>query len=430
MLAGIIVLINIHRNSIHWQETYLPDDVNPYGTKIIFELLQHARQGQTFVKVKDSISKKLPDISIDNKDSYVYIGLDYHADSADVASLLQFVSKGNNAFIICSNQDHLLLDSLTMISNSNQEDIELDDDEVWVDHEDIHSTQQNTYSVEDTSISLHLTDVKRILNPTTIKYKNNFKTSIHSWNYFSDRLRTLEEAPVEILGSFDENYVNFIKLRFGKGEFYFHSTPMSFTNIHMLNDTTMHYCREALSSIGDGTIFWDEENRNYDWKAASQSNRELHKPEEGPLEFILSEPSLRKAWYLLMLAAILYLIFGAKRKQRVLRTMTIQQNTSIEYAEVISRMFLNQKDHKKLILMKMDLLKSHIRDRFNVRLPIQMKDETDVLYLEISQKSAVPFDQVKSIFEKHKYLASIVFVGTSEMVSFHKEIEAFYETCK
>ncbi len=186
----------------------------------------------------------------------------------------------------------------------------------------------------------------------------------------------------------------------------------------MINDTTMNYCRDALSYIGDGTIYWDEENRTYDYKASNHhsNGNNLSKPSEGPLEFILSEPALRTAWYLILAGTILYLMFGAKRKQRIVAAMENMENTSIEYAEVISQMFMKQKDHKKLILMKMDLFKSFLRDRFRIKLPANPQDENEELYKEIALKSNIREEQVKDIFDQYKYLSTIMQVETAEML--------------
>lgn len=194
----------------------------------------------------------------------------------------------------------------------------------------------------------------------------------------------------------------------------------------------MNYCRDALSYLGNGNIYWDEENRTYDYKAAnhpSQANTPS-KPSEGPLEFILSEPALKTAWYLILSATILYLMFGAKRKQRIVEPMENMENTSIEYAEVISQMFMKQKDHKKLVSMKMDLFKSFLRDRFRIKLPQKRSDESDVLFNEIATKSNIPANYVRDIFENYHYLDTIVEVETAEMLSFHHKLEHFYNNCK
>ncbi|MBL0316325.1 MAG: hypothetical protein IPP69_11295 [Flavobacteriales bacterium] len=106
------------------------------------------------------------------------------------------------------------------------------------------------------------------------------------------------------------------------------------------------------------------------------------------------------------------------------------ENTSIEYAEVISQMFMNQQDHKKLVRMKMDMLKSFIRDRYGIRLPLQMIEEDETLYESISQKSSIPKDLIQNIFEKHKILSSIVTVDTREMLEFHQLTEKFYSLSK
>ncbi len=434
-LSAIIVVLSLNQNKTNWKLSYHPEDSNPYGTKILFDLLQNVRKGQPFVLIKDSTHKNLPIQPSDKKDSYVFIGNNYYADSSDIAALLHFVSNGNNAIIICANHDHRLLDTLSKVIYEDDLDLEgneeLEDTNEYAEMSPVVFPDQRMYSVMDTSITLHLATNDNNVHPSAISYQYNFEPILNQWSYFSDALLTFDNRPFDIYGSFDENYVNFIGMKYGSGEIYFHSSPIVFTNLYMLEDTAMAYCRSSLAFMGDGSIYWDEENRDYHHLTSNQNSAFSHnKPQEGPLEFILSEPALQKAWYLLIFTTILYLVFGAKRKQRVIKSVSHPENTSIEYAEVLSRMFLKQKDHKKLILMKMELYKAFVRDRFNIRLPTHMRDENEILYTEISQRSGVSFAITKSIFEGHKYLSSIVIVGTSEMVQFHKQLEAFYKTCK
>lgn len=459
VLVGIIVVAALLTNQHSWAETYEPDDDNPYGSQVLFTLLKTARSNQHFIEISDSTFKDLPINPTDEVDSYLFIGNNFYADSSDVNRLLEFVSEGNSAFIITSEASHLIADSLLRVANlemtvdstnyiyqedtlfeedyyeeaeeSNYEENNYEEFEQVVAYENSQKKQiANSYT--DTTAKISLSEFKngKAYYDVVKKYKD--KKRLTEWVHFEDNLTTYNGDSVKILGRLEKNYSNYISFSYGKGQIYLHTTPIVFSNYYMINDTTMNYCRDALSYLGKGYVYWDEENRTYDYKASNHpsSQNNLTKPNEGPLEFILSEPGLRMAWYILLVGTVLYLMFGAKRKQRIIEPMENMENTSIEYAEVISQMFMKQSDHKKLISMKMVLFKSFLRDRFKIKLPTKMEDETDRLYSEISHKSDVKVEHVKNIFENYKYLSSIVTVETNEMLSFHQKLEHFYNNCK
>lgn len=459
VLVAIIVVAALLTNQRSWAETYEPDDDNPYGSQILFTLLKTARSNQHFIEISDSTFKDLPIDPTDEIDSYLFIGNNFYADSNDVNRLLQFVSEGNAAFIITTEASHLIADSLLRVTNhevpvvdsteyiyqedavyeedyeetdnSNYSDDDYDEFEQVVAHENSKKKQiANSYT--DTTAKISLAEFKngKAYYEVVKKYKD--KKRLTEWVHFEDNLTTYNGDSVKILGRLEKNYCNYITFSYGKGQIYLHTTPVVFSNYYMINDTTMNYCRDALSYLGKGNVYWDEENRNYDYKASNHHSNQnnLTKPNEGPLEFILSEPGLRMAWYIILGGTILYLMFGAKRKQRIVEPMENMENTSIEYAEVISQMFMKQSDHKKLISMKMELFKSFLRDRFKIRLPTKMEDETEKLYSEIVYKSDVKTEHIKNIFENYKYLSSIVTVETDEMLSFHQKLEYFYNNCK
>ncbi len=429
LLVGIIVYFSLNSNRVKWAETYAPDDEMPYGTSVIYNLMQNVRSEQQFTLIKDSTHEELPTDPTGKKDSYIFIGQTLYADSADVKKLLDFVEAGNNAFVISNQPASLLFDTLFQAA------VDQYDDEIGMYEGDDYYydsyANKRIYYVQDSSISLYLQDPQFANSSCELSKKYNFETVMNSWAYFKDGLLSRYGKPAELIGGFDEGYANYIRIKYGKGEFYFHSTPLVFTNYSMLNDTTMRHSRDALAYLGDGHVYWDEDNRDYDTGGISKNkNEQPDKPSEGPMEFILSEPSLRAGWYLLIFTVLLYLFFGAKRKQRIIANQEKMDNTSIEYAQVLSQMFMKQKDHRKLVLMKMELFKAQVRDRYGIRLPLKKEEENTALFLEIASKSGISQERVRNIFENHNVHLSMDTVNSEEMLTFHQMLEYYYLHCK
>lgn len=439
ILTLLIVIVSAFFNrNYSWIESYEPDDSNPYGTKVLYTLLKKSRSQQNLIKITDSTYKDLPINNSKRVDSYIYIGSKFYADSSDVEQIKKFVEAGNKAFIITPNPNRMIADSLLLAQRDNEgkDEYNYEDEDGELYGEILSPIAEQAYiqpriikSYTDTSSVLGLKEFNNGNPYLSIGLRFRDKKRVSEWYYFPASLKTRDGKDVITLGTIEGSYPNYIRFAYGKGYFYLHTTPLAFTNYYMINDTTMNYCRDALSYLGDGNIYWDEENRSYH-PSAVPSNAPLSKPGEGPLEFILSEQGLRQAWYLLLVGTILYLMFGAKRKQRIIPVMENMENTSIEYAEVISQMFMKQKDHKKLAQMKMELFKSFLKERFRIKLSPSSTEITASSIEEISQKSNIPIEKVKDIFDQFEILNISSEVRTEQLLTFHKKLEQFYTLCK
>ncbi|MFN0032065.1 MAG: DUF4350 domain-containing protein [Flavobacteriales bacterium] len=466
-IIGLLVVFYLFSGERYrWNESYKPYDDQPYGTMVFYRLMRDVRSGQQFVMVKDSAFKELPADPTTEVDNYVYIGHQFFPNEDDTRRLLEFVAAGNHAYIMSDYPESSLADTLLQVMNrqpelsefeqawmkdyyENSEEESDEYDEYDEEYEDEYQEQQDesdienftqinnaslynlSFGIHDTLVSMKLNmDAASSMPAFNLSKYVHFERTTKMWQYFNDSLGTRDNKPVNIMGHFNDEYVNYIMCEHGLGKVYFHSTPLIFTNFNMVNDTAMNYCRMAMADMGKGHVYWDEDNRDYDIAQQEPSQKDLTKPDEGPMEFILSEPMLKTAWYLLLAAGLLYLMFGAKRRQRIIPSADNMENTSIEYTEVISQMFMRQSDHKKLVKMKMDLFRAYLRDRLNLKLPAAMADEDEALYLQIARKSNVTETLVKDIFEQNKYLSSIVVVETPDMLRFHHTLEKFYELCK
>jgi hypothetical protein len=451
LLATTALYMFSGSRSLTWERSYSPDDKNPYGVSILYNLMTKIRGNQEFHRVEDSLHQSLSIDPTQKVDNYIFIGRSLYADSTDTRRLLDFVRNGNRAFIFTEEPLNMVFDSLIQpgyeeyetgfFSNDEIPEEENFDQDLFEEVEEYKDTSSVQYfATEYSKRTSGFSDSAAYYSLTpepkekiyAVKYLEDFEARSFHWRHFSSGLKMRNGEAVIIKGHLGEYYPNYIECKVGSGKIVFHSSPLIFTNYHMLNDKPMNYARTVLNELGDGAIFWDEENRTFhflDKQNNSLDNNE-NPPTEGPLEFILSEPALRTAWYVMLACVALYLIFGARRKQRIIQTISGMENTSIEYTETISQMFMKEKDHSKLILLKMDLFLSFVRERYNLKISRNDTLQNDKLMAEISTRSNIPAEHVKNIFQQHIYLISLAEVKTEDMLSFHNKLEYFYSNCK
>jgi len=412
----------------NWMVQLRPDGKDPYDTHIIHELLKKVRDDQPFISIEDSLEIRLKD-STEAIDNYVFIGEDFFVDSLEIDAIKRFVQEGNRAFIFTQTRYNPLLTSIT-----SKSDIDYYLGESEFDSEYLQSQFQLRTTDTNTVAYIGVTPQQNY----TYSVYNDFKKRGWEWSYFADSLFAEERSFAEVLGHYtrpedtggeDAEYPEYICFKFGKGEIYFHCNPIRFANYYAKNDTLIPYMQAAFSHLGEGKVIWDEESRNYEY------NNKFNEgppplPNEGPLEFILSEPSLQRAWYVLLAGLILYLAFGAKRKQRVIPVMENMENTSIEYAETISQLFMKQEDHTKLVHLKIELYKSFLRERLKLLVPVHITLWNDEFIKTISQRSGIPYEKVSSLIEQCKYYQSVSGIETEKMLDFHNKLEEFYFNCK
>jgi hypothetical protein len=119
---------------------------------------------------------------------------------------------------------------------------------------------------------------------------------------------------------------------------YLHTVPVAFTNYFLLKDNNAEYISKVFSYLpakpsalfGMNIISWVEAGR-------------VH-----PLRVILTKPALKWAWYTALIGMIIFVIFHAKRRQRIIPVITPPANDSKEFVETVSRVYLNQKHHKNM----------------------------------------------------------------------------------
>jgi hypothetical protein len=470
----IAAFILATRNDVEWNPTFKPDDRQPYGTSVLKSLLENVRQGQEFVFISDSTFEQLPTNPSSSVDNYIYVGSNFYAEERDNDTLIKFLEAGNSVFISANNLNEDLIKKILRkarigdeeiiqpeiqieeyqeeIIPSDEEDLSPPPSEDNVDYYEYEEQVQDDYVVSepveyyeniDSYIATETTFEDSVFLQTRDDKKERIKLSFvfdfdtvpTDWSFFSE-FENESILDVKTEGFFTKSrnkssiqHVNFVSIPVGQGRLYLHTTPLALTNFSLLNKDHMEYARQIFQHLGKGKIYWGEDNRWYIPKRDPE-NIETDTPSEGPMEFILSEPALLSAWYTLLIGSILYMIFGVKRKQRVIPITESMQNTSIEYAEVISQLFMEQADHKKLVDLKMDMFKSNLREKYNIKLPLVLDDENEEFFKLVSIKTGTSIDLVQEIFQRYKVFSKNIIVETPEMLKFNQKIEEFYITSR
>lgn len=391
-VAAVWLLSSSDRKRYSWYESYRNDQVQPYGTSILFSLLENFFPGKALIESKSPLR------NIEKWESplnYLAVGEDIYYSQDDLWKLLEIVEQGNSALIISKYPPGSLLTAIA--------------EEVC--YENFNRTQNKP------AARLNFLD-SSLKSPQGYQVQYLIKDQVqdYQWNYY-DSLWC--DTAIVALGTLD-TLTNFVKIPYGDGDIFLHSVPLAFSNLHLLEERNLSYVERVLSYLPSADIYWDEHSKIalYD----SGGKRGMN----SPLQYVLGQPGLRWAWYIVLALVLLYLLTFSKRKQKVIPLLEANENTSIEFTEAIGELYYQQQNHHQLGLLKMRLFLEYIRNHFH----LSTNHLDQALIDKISAKSQIPRAQVMRIFDIHKRISNSTEVPEHLLIEFNSALEYFYDNCK
>ncbi len=410
ILGGLLYFNSLNKNLYDWSESYKVDSDQPYGGYAMYELMKNTFSDYQFKDI-GSLKDELPETT-DNPATYVFLGYGMYLDSIRAEKLLDFVGNGNNAFIMAR---YLPAD---FISD-------------FLAFEDCDLNYNRSYSIyNDSTVNAKLIHPK-LKNTTSFTHKYRHKTRSRNWEYINWSDYCYDEIPDYLeLGFMNDSLANFIRIPHGNGYFYLHSTPIMFSNINLIEEGKRDYVEKVLGHIEDGDIYWDKENpiggipSRID-ETGGTVNTGADLTDKTPLQFILSQRSLAWAWYLLLASGLLYLMFRAKRRQRIIPVLEPNVNTSLEFVETIGMLHWQQNDHRQLAMQQMRLFANHVNARYHI--PIKnMADVNEKMTKRLASVTDIPEVHFEKIFKEYQNIESKSAISEKELVNFHQLMEYFY----
>ncbi|MCB0431315.1 MAG: DUF4350 domain-containing protein [Flavobacteriales bacterium] len=407
VIAGVVVAVVVlfvlfirqFTPKYQWHESYDDTANQPYATKVLHEWIKK----DYTVRDVQNVTRDV-DTSACNT-SYVFIGYSYFTDSLATDRLLSYVNKGNDVFLATNTYPEEFLRHV---------------------FGDLPS-DQILYSAErDTSIDIRFTDAAyRHEKSCRFTHLEISRPVYYDWNYieFDDFTEFISESyPIEILGKFkNRQFVNFVRLPYGKGYIYLHTNPIIFTNYHLLTEDGFRYTERVLGYLKSDRIYWDRISHNPSDNSGDATNT------TNPLRFLFSHRSLKTGWYMTCGLILLYLFFGSKRRQRVIPILPANNNASIEYAKAVGTLYFQQGSPKLMAEEIILLFNNYLRNRYRIDTKLERKP----LVEQVATRSGLSVKDVDRIY-KHLFAIRYGQSGTyvDDLSKLNQAIEHFYKNCK
>jgi len=413
VIAMLLYLFWPGERGISWYETYRPDSAQPYGTQVIHELLKDQAGPDRFFVVEDSLVATL-NKSDGAPANYVFIGSGVWLDSLEMEALLHFTAQGNTLFLSLHD---LPADMMTrLLSDTCPDDYGFDPGSFF----------------RDTTVRLSFTYPPWEKTSLPVAFFSQEGLWEYDWTSLDTMLLCSAFAGMtEILGAMNDSLPNFVRIPWEKGAFLLHTTPLAFSNFYLKKEEGLEYAGKVLAYLNDGPVYWDSYS---DYDSAMRRNWGQRPPRttrtidsESPLKYILSQPPLAWAWYTGLGMGLFYLIFRAKRRQRIIPVLEPNTNTSMEFVATIGHLYFQQNNHRKLALQKWKLFLGFIRDRYH----LPTRDLDDNFITKLVERSGIPESALRSIFLLGQNIErSEVFLSENTLFDLHRALDGFYKNCK
>ncbi|MFB9056376.1 DUF4350 domain-containing protein [Mariniflexile ostreae] len=372
---------------IDWEESFDEKSNKPYGTSIFHKELKTIFKDQKLRTVYHTPSSYLYANSEMGhgehvaKGNYIIIGHSNYIHYESVNALLSFAEAGNTVFISDYHLPQVMMDTLKL-------------------------NVQYIFNEKDSTSALSFTD-KRLES-------KNIDIDRNKGDYYFSEFDTHHHS---ILGHsrIDEKRVNFLGIPFGEGYIYLHLQPKVFTNYNLLKDNRYNYVNGLLSYLPQTDIYYDSYTKIYTSYGSDVEPK-------SDLGWFLEQTSFKWAWYMALLLTLLFMVFNAKRRQRVVKVIHPLQNTSVFFVKTISNLYFETQDHKNLIEKKMAYFLEHIRND----LKLDTSKLNDEFIIKLTEKSGKKKEQIAQLIQYISWLKSKNDFTETNLITLNKHIEAFY----
>ncbi len=380
IIGGMIAWEIYKPKPVDWSVYYEQEKKEPYGTYALYKALPDLFSADSKIKTEDRTLYEQSYYESPFETNFIFITNKFTLPEQELRLLLNYVDDGNTVFIAADDFDELLSAELGF-------------------------KIQSDFSFGKDSIELNFTNKH-------LKEKQNY---IFRKTYGDRYFEQSKEENFTILALRNNNRPVFIRKKWGEGYFYLHLHPEVFTNYALVTQSNDTYAYKALSYLpSEYDVIWDEYYKPH------QSKENSH------LKYVMKNPGLKNAYRLSLLLLIIYSLFTAKRRQRIIPVIKPFKNTTLEFAETVGRLYYHSKNHKDIALKIYNYWQEHLRQFYYLS-----NDDIQLKYHEkIAEKTGASKNNIKKILSMIQQIENAQKINNDTLGKFNNLIEDFYNEAK
>lgn len=387
---ALLLMASCQKPGYDWDKNYQYNAENPYDLLVLHELLKDRDEGLEILT--NDFSRKLNDAEDAN---YMVFERGVALDSPKLAVLREFVYQGNNAFIISHSAPYSIFNNLYS----------------YYDYPYYEDSFTNAIAVKFKN--------EEATYPFTHHHKN--KPGPHNWHYFvrGDLYSDTASQP-EPISYVADTCVNFFKVQFGKGSFYFHTQPVLFTNFMLKEPSGFEHLQKVLADLNSGEVYWDMSYRYRQIEDGEGFTRSA-----APLKLFFSHRSLKWSWFAFLIASTLFLLFRSKRLQRIIPIMEVNRNESKDFVQNVGNLYFANGKHKYIAAEMYDTFLADARNHYQIDTNQSVED----IFKQLAKKSGLGEETLGRMLEEFK-LRFDDYGKSQDLITLYHSLNHYYKSRK
>jgi hypothetical protein len=392
---GIYIVVKLSGpKEFDWTPTYASEDKNPFGAFVLRELLPGLFK-ENQIRITNKTLYELKD-SLKPKQNILILAHSYRGDKEEVRVLLDHVNDGGCAFIGAESFLGPLADTLAIATQD------------YLFQRDMYTQRRDTSFLKFTNMQLD-TSERFVFRRDNIHNYVSVMDSVQFRSMRGHSPRVEATRTKTVVAENDLHKPVVVRIEWGKGSLVLCSTPLAFTNIYALKNQNHRFISQALSYLPPADVCWTE----YYSVGRLES--------QAPLRFILTHEPLAWAYYISLIALLLFMAFEAKRKQRIIPVIHPLTNSSLEFVSTIGNLYFTRGDHKNIADKKILFFFDQLRVRYRMN-PTGAGENFISL---LSKKSGKSEEETEALFTLIRRLQVIRSVTENELRELNRKIEEF-----
>ncbi len=379
MFALIIFMEASKPKPINWFPSYATNHKIPYGTFVFTEEFKKLFKETEIKTITEPPYQFLKDTT--QNGTYFFVDGALNFGEVEFEELLKFVARGNEVFMSTNGAN---IDTLNLKTKQLATSFFKEESFYKLLNKNLDTTE---YMFDRKNSNIVFSEIDTL--KTTVLGKLIIKDS--------DSIKGAEG-------------INFIKYKHGRGQFYFHTFPLAFTNYSMLKDANHQYISSVLSYIDESKpIFYDDYYKTGKSKITS------------PMHYILSSDNLRWAYYTALIGVLFFVVFKGKRTQRIIPVITSLKNQTVAFTRTIAMMYYHKSEHKNIAEHKINYFLEYIR----TQLYISTQTIDAEFYKTVALRSGNAFEDVQDLFKNINTIQRLKVISKEQLIALNSQIEQF-----
>jgi len=381
-----------------WNPTYKTNDKEPYGAYAFDKILtdswkdNYLHNYYSLYDLADVTVKYSEDeaddegtgefsdsTEIDPMYNVLIIANSLELDTTETKFLLKYVKNGGSVILAANYIHGSLGDSLNISINS-------------------------TYSLLDLSIKQKEEKI-RFCAPDSGQNAYTLPRPLAA-NYFeiSDTTNYLYYDSLYRISTVSDDKTISLRYAIGDGNLILVANPLIFTNYGILSDSINPYIWKHLAYLKGKPLM-----RTEYYETGSQGGKS-----QSEFRVILRERAFKWAYYTILAGILIFMIFTAKRKQKIIPVINPPANKMLAFVRSIAGLYLLKNNNADLILKKQIYWGEELKRKYGIDIVNEPHDYD--FYKRVAAKTRRPVDEIRRLFIDLGVIDETTYVSDEEMM--------------